>query len=284
MTTRSNPEQAEFWNFGPGRNWVAFQDDLDAILNSVTDVLLSAAGPKGGQSVLDLGCGAGASTFAFARAVAPNGRVDGIDISVPLVERAKERQTSLGFDNAAFKVADAQDCAFERGAHDMAVSRFGLMFFSDPVAAFANIATALRPGGRLVFAAWAGPEHNPWFTVPHEAAVARLGPVDPVPPDAPGPMAFRDGERVLGLMTEAGFRNCACACADIHLHHPGGLDDVLRFVPHVGPIARMLREKNGTEEDRDAILEIVKAEFGRHESSDGIRVPARVNVFSAQVA
>lgn len=280
MTTQANADQAEFWNARPGRNWVTFQDDLDTIHGTVTDLLLAAAAPEPGQKVLDLGCGAGGSTFAFAQAVGATGRVDGVDISAPLLERARERQTALGLDNATFTLGDAQDHAFAHSAYDLAVSRFGLMFFSDPAAAFANIATALRPKGRIVFAAWAGPEHNPWFTVPQKAAVARLGPVDPPPPDAPGPMAFRDTDRVLRILADAGHVECAATPADIDLHHPGGLDAVMRFIPSVGPIARMLREKDGTDEDRAAILETIRAEFAPYEADDGLRVPARVTVFT----
>jgi SAM-dependent methyltransferase len=277
----SNPEQAQFWNDRPGRNWVRFQTDLDAISEQATRHLLRAAAPRPGEAVLDIGCGAGTSTFALAEAVAPGGHVLGIDFSAPLTERAEERRLGLDVGNATFTVADAQDHAFDPGRYHLAASRFGVMFFSDPTAAFRNLARALRPGGRLAFVAWDGPEQNPWFLVPQQIAVARLGPVSPTPPDAPGPMAFRDIVHVTGLLKAAGLRDPHGESVAIELHHPEGLTGVLRLVPHVGPLARMMREKEGSEADSAAILAEVAAAFELYRSADGIRIPARINVFKA---
>lgn len=283
MTDTPNAAQSDFWNSQPGRNWVTFQPDLDLLHGAVTDLLLRVAGPQPGEKVLDVGCGAGAASFAFAKAVGARGRVEGIDISVPLVERATALAEELSTGNVTFSVLDAQVGSLPREAYDLVVSRFGVMFFSDPVAAFRNMAAALRPGGRIVFASWAGPQDNPWFSIPQQAAVERLGPAEASPPDAPGPMAFRDTARVLAILSAAGFADAACAPERVDLHHPGGLESVLKVVSHVGPIARMLRDKNGTDEDRNAILEVIADRLRRYEASDGIRVPALVNVFSASV-
>lgn len=282
MTMSDNSAQIEFWNSEPAQNWVACQADLDQIHAGVVDLLLAAADPQPGERVVDIGCGAGASTFAVADRVAPGGAVQGIDVSAPLLARAIERSRERGSDTVTFTEADAQVHAFEPAAFDLAVSRFGVMFFANPVAAFSNIASALRPGGRLAFVSWAGPEHNPLFTAPQRAAVARLGEVEPVPPDAPGPMAFRDTDRTLGLLAAAGFRGASVSPNDIDLHHPGGLDALLRLIGQVGPIGRMMREKNGTAEDRAAIQASLRSEFERYETDDGIRLPARVNVFTAR--
>ena len=279
----SNADQAQFWSEGPGRSWNRFRDDLDALHRGVLDLLLDAGAPRRGEAVLDVGCGAGATTLAFARATAPTGRADGVDISAPLVERAEERRRDLGARNASFHVADAQDHPFEAGRHDLAASRFGLMFFSDPVAAFRNIAAALRPGGRLVFAAWAGLDPNPWFVWPQRIAIARLGPVEPTPPDAPGPMAFGDVARVLAILRDAGLRGCRGEGVAVDLHHPDGIEAVLRLLPHVGPLARIMREKGASAEDRAAILDEVASAFGRFDGAGGIRISPRVNLFAASV-
>lgn len=281
MAHASNADQAEFWNGQPGQNWVRHQVDLDAIHGQVTDRLLRACAPRAGERVLDIGCGAGASSFALAEAVDRSGRVQGVDISAPLVERARERAAERGVENVAFDVADAQDHPFEPGIFDLAASRFGLMFFSDPVAAFRNIGSGLRSGGRIVFAAWAGPEDNPWFAWPHRIAVARLGPVAPTSPEAPGPMAFRDLERVGAILADAGFIRVQGESVEVELHHPDGLDVVPRL-SLVGPAARILREKNGTPEDQRVISEGIGAEFARFVTADGIRIPARVNLFRAE--
>jgi len=278
-----NAAQAEVWNARPGQNWAIHQEDLDILHSGVLDLLIESAAPGTGEAVLDLGCGAGASTFALAGAVGRDGSVLGLDISHPLVERAEVRKTALGLANVTFTVADAQIHPFEPARFDLAVSRFGLMFFSDPLAAFGNIRSALRPGGRIVFAAWTGPEQNPWFSLPQRVAVERLGPVAPGAPDAPGPMAFRDRERVVGILQAAGFSRCEGVEHKIDLHHPGGLEAVMNIVSHVGPIARMMRDMGGTEEDGAAILGRIASEMRNFEAADGIRIPAGVNLFSARV-
>lgn len=283
MTQGSNADQSEFWNSGPGQDWVRHQADLDAMHEQITDLLLKACAPQEGERALDVGCGAGASTFALARAVSPSGHVHSLDISLPLIRRAEERKRELDIRNASFEVADAQDHSFEARSFDLVASRFGLMFFSDPVAAFRNIASSLRLGGRMVFAAWAGPEDNPWFAWPHRIAVARLGAVAPASPDAPGPMAFRNIERVCGILEDAGFSGCKGESVKAELHHPRGIEAVVQLASHVGPTARVLRERNGTAEDKAAILDEIASEFRQFRSGDGIRIPARINIFTGQL-
>ena len=168
----------------------------------------------------------------------------GVDISAPLLARAEARRAELGLDGVGFILADAQAHPFAPQGFDLVASRFGMMFFADPVAAFANMRRGLRPGGRIVFAAWAGPERNPWFTLPLRIAEARLGPGAPSDPDGPGPMAFRDLARVRGLLAAAGFAAADAALAQTELHHPGGVARSSTSPSDVGPTARLLREKN----------------------------------------
>lgn len=274
MTDAANVGQLDFWNGDPGQLWVRHQEDLDALHESVTAVLLAAAQPQPGERVLDVGCGAGAQTFAMARAVGPDGSVTGIDISAPLLARAEARQAELGVGNAAFRRADAQVEPFVAEAFDLVASRFGMMFFDAPVAAFRNLARALRPGGRIAFVAWQGPEQNPWFTLPQQIAVERLGEVPPASPDAPGPMAFRDAGRVLGLLEDAGFTGCLAEPVATELHHPGGIPAAVGLATRVGPVSRTLRDKNGTETDRAAIGEKLAEAFEVYAAPDGFRIPA----------
>jgi SAM-dependent methyltransferase len=178
---------------------VELQESLDNLLSGVLDHLLETAGVEPRQSVLDIGCGTGASVLALCERVGPDGMVEGLDISSQMLARARQRAQDAGLRNARLTLADAQVHPFERQLYDQVVSRFGVMFFSDTVAAFANIANAVKPGGRMTLASWGPLQENPWFSIPRAAAIAQLGEVPPVDPNAPGPMAFHDTERVLGM-------------------------------------------------------------------------------------
>jgi len=278
----TNAEQAEFWNSEAGRNWAAHDAELDHVMAPATEAMLAAAAPRPGERVLEIGCGAGAATFPVAEAVGPGGRVLGADISRPLLERAEARRRALGLVQVAFIEADAQEAAFEPGAFDLVTSRFGVMFFADPVAAFRNIGRALAPGGRLAFVAWAAPDRNPWFSLPQRVAVARLGPVPPTPPEAPGPTAFRDIDRVAGLLRAAGFEDVRGEVRETVLCHPGGLEAVVALAGEIGPAPRVMREKGASAEDRAAILAGLREAFGGFVAGGRIAIPAALNVFTAR--
>ena len=172
----------------------------------------------------------------------------GVDISAQLLAHAEARAAAAGLGRIGWLRADAQTDPLP-GGFDAAVSRFGVMFFDDPVAAFARIAAALRPGGRLVFVAWGLAEANPWFREAFRAAVERLGPSAPAGPNAPGPLAFADRARVLGLLRAVGLGDCAAEVRQVALHLPGGLATAVDLAGDVGPAKRLLREKGGTDAD-----------------------------------
>ncbi|WP_172329688.1 class I SAM-dependent methyltransferase [Mangrovicoccus sp. HB161399] len=279
--THANDAQEAFWNKGPGQRWVEYQPDLDLLHAEVTSLLLTEAQAWPGMKVLDIGCGAGASAFAAAQAVGPEGQVTGADISAVLLDRARQRAAAEGTENVRFVLADAQDADLG-GPYDLAISRFGVMFFADPAAAFANIRRHLAPGAHFVFAAWSAPGRNPWFQVPRAAAAARLGAPAPADPDAPGPTAFRDIGRVSGLLAEAGFADPEGHAVEAVLPHPGGIEAVLAMMPYIGPVGSMMREKEGTEEDLDAILGSIAVAFSQWDGPGGLVIPAEVNLFSAR--
>jgi SAM-dependent methyltransferase len=278
-----NAAQAEYWNAEAGQGWVTYQADMDLLLEGVTARLVAACAPAEGTRVLDIGCGAGGSSLALAESVGPRGRVLGLDISEPLLARAEARRRKRGLDGLRFEVGDAQTYAFAPGGFDLAASRFGMMFFADPAAAFRNIATGIRHGGRLVFAAWAGPEHNPWFSIPQRIIAQQFGPSPEPPPDAPGPMAFRDAERVLGLMRAAGLASPAAEPVAVDLHHPGGLDAGLRLLGGIGPVVRALGTRPVTSEARADLFEALGVALRPMVAADGVRVPARIMLYSAEV-
>lgn len=273
MVDTANPYQGDYWNGAPGQVWVTREGDLDLLHQGVLDLLLTQAAPRAGERVLDIGCGAGASSLAFAEAGCA---VLGLDISVPLVARARERAGT----RAEFAVGDAQ--VADLAGFDLAVSRFGVMFFADPVAAFANIAKGLVPGGRLVMACWAGMAVNPWFALTAEVAAARLGALVPGDPHAPGPMAFADIARVEAILAAAGFAQARGVCHTVALHHPGGIPAVVDLAAEVGPIARSMRERGGGPEDLAAIKADLAEQLSRYVVGGQLKIPAGINLFTAR--
>jgi SAM-dependent methyltransferase len=187
--------------------WVREADRWDGTSGRFGDAMLEAADLEAGQRVLDVGCGAGSTTVEAARRVAPNGAALGVDISGPALALARER-AAAGLEAVDFIEADAQVHSFEPGAFDAVISRFGTMFFGDPVAAFANLRHALRRGGRLAVVAWQGPFESEWTAVAVKVAIAHFGrPPDLGAPGGPGPFAFADGDRFRSVVTEGGFRD-----------------------------------------------------------------------------
>jgi len=259
----SNDEQAAFWRGRPGAVWAERQEKMDIELDSLGRLALDrlAAGP--GERILDIGCGGGTTTLELARAVGPDGRVVGVDFSTPQVERARRRAEELGVANVTFLDADAA-ASVPGGPYDGAFSRFGVMFFADPVAAFANIRAAMAPGGRLAFVCWQGPEANAWFSLAVRA-VAGLDGVElpaPPPPDAPGPMALADRGRIEAVLGGAGWTD-----VEIEGHHdelvttPAELDDRVEFRVGSGPLGVALA--SAPDEVRQEALARARALFRR---------------------
>ncbi|HVM99435.1 MAG TPA: class I SAM-dependent methyltransferase [Caulobacteraceae bacterium] len=199
-----NAAQVAYWNENAGPTWVAMQDALDEQLEGLGQGVIAVLDPKPGERIIDVGCGCGATTLELARRVGPGGHVLGADISAPMLAVAKARAKAVGLTQADFAEVDAQTHAFEPA--DGVLSRFGVMFFSDPVAAFANLRRALTPGGRVAFVCWRAMADNPLMTVPL-AAILPLLPEPPAapPPGAPGPFAFADRDRLFGILKDAGF-------------------------------------------------------------------------------
>lgn len=280
-TNTPNEAEAAAWNTDRGRDWVRRQPILDALMTEVLELLINAAMPKPGEAVLDVGCGAGATTLAVGNRVGARGRVLGVDVSAPLIEHAMARSAAAGLSNLEFQLADAQTHPLEADRFDLMISRFGVMFFDDPVAAFGNIASALRPGARMVFAAWSDPGRNPWFTIPMRVAAAVLGPIKVPDPSAPGPMAFRDIERVVGILRGAGLTGCTGIERPVVLNPPGTFDEVIEFLVSAGPASRVIAERGGSEADRAAIAEGCRVELERFQVDGRVRVPAGVNLFQA---
>ncbi len=256
---------ASFWNAEGGEVWVRSQDLLDRLNAPIGEAVVARADPGSGRRVLDVGCGAGATTLDMARRLGPNGLSVGVDVSGPLLTLARQRARAQGLPQARFIEADAQDHAFEDGAFDAILSRFGVMFFPDPDAAFANLRRALRPGGDLVFACWRGPAENPLSQIPLQVAAPLLSQPPPPPADGPGRFAFAAPERVRGVLERGGWRDIDIAPLDAPM--PVTLDELMVLSLELGSLGPILRRED--EATRARVADAV-AERLRDEVRDGL--------------
>ncbi|PCC67002.1 SAM-dependent methyltransferase [Nannocystis exedens] len=235
-----NSQMIADWNGRVGEGWRVHQERLDDMMAAYGEAVLQAAAARPGERVLDVGCGAGATSLALARAVQPGGAVVGVDVSVPLLERARERAAAAGLD-LEFRRADASVDDLGPGGYDLLCSRFGVMFFADPVAAFRHLRAAARPGGRLVFVCWRAAAENDWVVLPQRALQGIVPPQPPPEPSAPGPFSFGARERVQGILDAAGFRAVTIAPFDAPLRFGRGdtpeaaVDDAVAQALDVGP-------------------------------------------------
>jgi len=281
-TDAPNAEQMRYWNEVAGPRWVQFQERLDHEL-AAADLALERAAPAPGEAVLDVGCGCGTSSLAIARRVGPRGRVLGIDISRPMLARARARAAAEGAAQLELLEADAQTAALEPAAFDLLFSRFGVMFFADPAAAFANLRRALRPGARLLFVCWQRLADNPWVLAPLEAIAKHVPLPPPPPPGAPGPFAFADAERVRALLERAGFAGVAIEDVRFALGlGGGGLDDAVEFSLEIGPASAALREAGASDDLRARAAAAVREALARYERPEGVRVPAAAWIVTAR--
>ena len=237
-----NAAQVAYWNGPGGDRWAELWPLIDGAMGAITAEILEVAAPRPGERVLDVGCGAGTTALALREGVGAGGAVTGVDISAPMLAVARERAAAAGAGTAvSFVEADAAAHPFE-SAHDLVFSRFGVMFFSDPVAAFANLRRAAAPGGRLAFVCWRAAEDNAWVTVPLGAARSVL-PDMPAPIEGvPGPFAFVDRDRVRGILESAGWREIAIERRDPAMALGATLEQAARYVMMIGPVARGLAE------------------------------------------
>src|SRR5215470_2257093 len=210
-----NAAQAAYWNGPAGQRWIERQETQDVVLAPASAVLFERALVEEGNRVIDVGCGCGETTIALANRVGPKGHVTGVDISASMLARARERaDTGLPLN---FVLADATVHPFEPGLADVVTSRFGVMFFAEPVVSFVNIRKALRPSGRLVFACWQEPRRNPWMMLPLQSAYKHVPRLPEVGPEDPGPFSFGREERVRRILGEAGFSLLAVDAVDLEL-------------------------------------------------------------------
>jgi SAM-dependent methyltransferase len=238
-----NEAEVTYWNSAGGHRWVERQQSQDIILGPILQVTLDRAQVQQGERVVDIGCGTGASSIALAERAGPAGQVLGVDVSAPMLARAAERLAPGA--PVKFVRADATTHRFEPAAFDLLFSRFGVMFFAEPVRAFANLHTALKPGGRLAFACWRKLDENPWLQVPLGAALEHVPPLPRPGPEEAGPFSFASEQRVHRILADAGFQSVILEPRefDLDIACGGGIEEALEAAMALGPTSRALHDQ-----------------------------------------
>ncbi len=265
--TSENQDQIELWNTQSGLRWTEEQNYLDALLAGVGAEALRRAAAQTGEKVIDIGCGCGASSLALGDAVGATGDVLGVDVSAPMLARARARAAAAGA-LVRFQEDDASVAALPTGC-DLLFSRFGVMFFAEPVVAFAHMRGALKPGGRLAFVCWRAMAENPWMVSPVMAAIQALGAAPPrSDPHAPGPFAFADAARLRKILADAGFADIAIEAFDMPMRIGADAADAAAHSVGVGPLGAMLRETDDA--GRALVLAAVTDALAPHATPDGV--------------
>ena len=241
----SNQEQIEYWNGEAGQRWAQDDDTMARLLGPICEALLDHAPLAGCKKALDIGCGGGSQSLKLAQRLGRGATVLGVDISEPMLEVAQRKAAEPADDRADlhFMLADASaPNTFPAGSFDLLFSRFGVMFFDDPLAAFTHMREALQPDGRLAFCCWQPVKNNDWVRVPLQAALQHLPTPEPPAPNAPGPFAFADPERVEGILTGAGFRQVSVQplLTTLRLGESATLHEAVRELARIGPVSRLL--------------------------------------------
>jgi SAM-dependent methyltransferase len=266
---RTNREQAELWNGAAGRGWVQAQEALDRLMAPFESLLVEAVAAKGARRVLDIGCGTGATTLAIARHLPPGGSCVGLDISEPMIALARKRAASEPTP-PRFVAGDAQTYAFDPASFDLIVSRFGIMFFADPVQAFANLRRAAAPGAALECIAWRSAADNPFMTAAERAAAPFLPSLPPRRPHEPGQFAFADPARVEAILRDAGWNDVAITPLDVATVFPER--ELVPYLTQIGPVARALHGQS--EAMRADVISTVRAAFNPYVHGDEVRYTA----------
>jgi ubiquinone/menaquinone biosynthesis C-methylase UbiE len=267
-----NGSQISFWNGDGARHWINRRESWDIVLGTITDILFEHAGVQQGELVVDIGCGCGTTTFELARLVSPAGYVLGIDVSAPMLACAAERRPpGLSIE---WVLADATTFAFDPDRFDLLFSRFGIMFFADPVRSFRNLHAALRPGGRLAFVCSRTFEENVWMKVPLEAAYEHVSAVPVSASQEPDPFSFAYEERFRSVLSEADFRSILCTPVDLMLDIGGGqgLDAAVASSLEIGATSKVI--DNQSSEIRRAVAESIRRALMPYQRDAAVLMPA----------
>jgi len=277
----ANAAQQEYWNTVAGPRWVGLEGFVERRVRAVNDLLLRRSAVAAGERALEIGCGTGAFTVPLAEAVGERGQVLGADISDAMLAGAEKRVAESGRRNISLMQADAQTHPFEPGRFDLVASRFGVMFFADPAAAFTNLRSAARPGGRLCFACWGPVADNRHWLIPYEVALRHLGPPEPKPARAPGPMAFSEPDYVRAFLGAAGFEGI-----EIHRETPGIFASTPKEEAEhaciMGPSGRLIDEKKPDPPTVETIRREIEEAFAAYAKDGAMVLPSTVFLVTAR--
>ncbi|WP_342711452.1 methyltransferase domain-containing protein [Bradyrhizobium sp. B124] len=277
-----NADQIAYWNGPGGQRWASRQAAQDIVLQPVLDLLIDRAAPKAGERIVDVGCGSGASTNGFATNVGPSGHVFGVDVSGPMLERA--RQSTPKDAPVTYALADATVYPFDPASFDLLASRFGVMFFADPAVSFANLHKALKPSGRLAFACWQEPRENPFFMAPLQAVYKHVPKLPQLGPEDPGPFSFASEARVNRILGEAGFSGIAMEPCRLEFDVAigRGIDAAVQSALEIGPASRALE---GQPDDlRAAAVTSIREALTPFAKGDAVLLPGAIWIVTARAS
>lgn len=274
-----NGMQIEYWNGEGGERFARSQEAIDRSMAKITEAAIAFAAPQTDERVLDIGCGCGTSTFRLREKVGPNGVTAGVDVSKVMLNVARARAAAANAD-VAFVEDDAAKHDFQP-VFDLVFSRFGVMFFADPVAAFANIRTALTKTGRLAFVCWRSLPENFWAYTPLMAARPFLPPMDAPDPHAPGPFAFADGDRLHRILASAGFNAITIEKLDTTMAMGATVEEAAAKSMRIGPVSRATAGVDDA--TRDKIRAAIAEAFAKYKMREGVMLPAACWLVRASV-
>jgi len=277
VTHQTDNEQTALWNGRAGRAWVESQALLDQMFKPFEDLLAEVARAGSWRRVLDVGCGTGGTTLAVARQLGAKGHCTGIDISEPMIAaaRARARQEDT---TASFIRADAQTHAFAPASFDMIISRLGVMFFDNPVLAFANLRRAASDDAGLRCLAWRSAAENPFMTTAERAAAPLLPNLPARQPGAPGQFAFADRHRVASILEDSGWAAIDIQTIDVECTLPENA--LTGYLTRLGPVGLILEDAD--ERTRAQVIDTVRAAFDPYVHGDEVRYTAACWMVSAR--
>ncbi len=282
MNDTINADMRNFWNGDGGEKWLRFQETMDTNFMPFGRRAMAAAAILPGERVLDVGCGCGDTSHELARCVGPDGRVLGIDISEPILARAMSRTKSVTEGNVDFECGDAQVLRLEAGAYDVVFSRFGVMFFDDPVAAFKNLRRGLKSGGRIAFVCWQPAKDNEWVST-SLGVVANHAPLPTPPgPEKPGGLSFGDPERVNRILTASGYTGVAIDGFETPFTVGSNVDEAVAFLTQMGPASGAIAQSGAGETIKSRIAADLGVALGPYETELGVTMGSATWVVTAR--